>query len=267
MFWYNGSIIESNTLELPSDDPGLLYGATVFTTLRVYNGSLDNPLTNWAAHCARLRFSLETFHWRFPNWQQLRQGAELIAAKWPVLRIAIFYDGRELISGRNLPADLTKRQQNGIKAWLAEAPHLQRSLPVHKTGNYLSAWLALQSAQQQGALEAILVDAAGNWLETSTGNLWGWRSGQWFSPPLDGRILPGLTRAQLFSWLEKQGHSVREQPWTPELVQEFEALAYSNCVAEVIPIHTVVSRHRTFTYNPNHIAFQQLQSLFQSSQS
>ncbi len=265
MFWHNGALIESGTLELPVDDPGLLYGATVFTTLRVYNGSLDTPLTNWAGHCDRLRSSLETFHWRFPDWQRLRHGAELMAAKWPVLRMAIFYDGRELIIGRLLPADLAERQQRGIRAWLADAPHFQRSLAAHKTGNYLSAWLALQSAQQQGALEAILVDAAGNWLETSTGNLWGWHSGQWFSPPLSGGILPGLTRSQLFNWLEKQGHSATEEPWTPEFVEGFEAIAYTNCVAEVVPIHTVSSHHRTFTYNPAHPAFEQLQSLFQSN--
>ncbi|MEB3151575.1 MAG: 4-amino-4-deoxychorismate lyase, partial [Sphaerospermopsis sp.] len=47
MYWYCGKLIESKTLELNINDPGLLFGATVFTTLRVYDHSLDHSLTNW----------------------------------------------------------------------------------------------------------------------------------------------------------------------------------------------------------------------------
>jgi 4-amino-4-deoxychorismate lyase len=44
--------------------------------------------------------------------------------------------------------------------------------------------LAKANAQKLNTQEAILVDAAGNWLETSTGNLWGWRDGSWWTPAL-----------------------------------------------------------------------------------
>ncbi|MHC5721288.1 MAG: aminotransferase class IV, partial [Nostoc sp.] len=53
IFWYDGKLIKSQTLELNINDPGLLYGATIFTTLRVYNNSLDSSLTNWLSHCDR----------------------------------------------------------------------------------------------------------------------------------------------------------------------------------------------------------------------
>ena len=84
-------------------------------------------------------------------------------------------DGREWITGRYLPGDLATRQQQGIVGWLADVPIYQRCLASHKTGNYLGAWLALQQTQKYGAREAILIDESGNWLETSTGNLWGWK--------------------------------------------------------------------------------------------
>ncbi|WP_017315071.1 aminotransferase class IV [Mastigocladopsis repens] len=260
IFWYNGKLIESQTLELEIDDPGLLYGATVFTTLRVYNNSLDSRLTYWRSHCDRLKFSLQTFGWRIPDEKRLRQGAQIIMAHFPVLRIAIFPDGREWITGRFLPNNLTKLQNNGIGAILA-ASEFVRCLPAHKTGSYLSAWLAKASAQKLDAQEAILVDAAGNWLETSTGNLWGWRDGSWWTPPLTGGILPGIVRGQLADWLLKQ-QVVREEPWTPELVKGFEAIAYSNSVVETVPIHTVIQPVGKLEYNPHHPCFQQLRMFF-----
>ena len=47
---------------------------------------------------------------------------------------------------------------------------------MHKTGNYLACWLAKNAgAKKVGAQEAILTSDQGEWLETSTGNLWGWK--------------------------------------------------------------------------------------------
>ena len=74
-FWYDGNLITGNTLELAIDDPGLLYGATVFTTMRVYQHSLESRLTNWTEHCDRLSSSLQAFDWQQPNWKQVKLGA------------------------------------------------------------------------------------------------------------------------------------------------------------------------------------------------
>ncbi len=241
IFWYNGKLIHSNTLELAIDDPGLLYGATVFTTLRVYHHSLDSALTNWTEHCDRLLTSIQTFGWQQPEWHRLRQGAEILMSQFPVLRITIFPDGREWITGRFLPVNLTQIQHGGTAAVTVMAGlQFQRCLPAHKTGNYLSAWLAKTSAQQMSAQEAILVDANGNWLETSTGNLWGWQDGSWWTPPLEAGILPGVMRSQLISWLKSHDYQVKEEHWSPDIVQGFEAIAYTNSVVEVVPIHSVV---------------------------
>lgn len=268
MFWYNGNLIQSKNLELAIDDPGLLYGATVFTTLRIYDGSLNSAKTHWIGHCDRLRTSLQTFNWQMPDWERVRQGAEVLKEHFPVLRITIFPDGREWITGRFLPADLSDRTSQGIVAWLADGPEFKRSLAEHKTGNYLSAWLALNQAQKFGAKEAILVEEGGNWLETSTGNLWGWCDGRWWTPPIEAGILPGLMRSQLIAWLKSQNETVGEEPWTAELVEGFEAIAYSNSVVEILPIHTILRSRRSEASThpspgpmpdaqyPNHPAFQ-----------
>ena len=253
--WYNGAAIEQDQIQLSIHDPGLIYGATTYTTLRVYQ-SLDHPLTQWDEHCARLKSTIAAFHWQTPDWNRLRSGAEWMATLYPVLRVVLFPDGREWITGRSLPSDLAQRQQQGVKAWVADA-ELSRSLPQHKTGNYLASWLALQSAHRFDAQEAILVDDAGNWLESSTGTLWGWKNNRWWTPPLSTGILPGLLRSRLISVLNPI-----EQLWNSETVQQFTLIAYTNCVMEVIPIHTVVDRDRNHFYASDHSEFQRLRDFF-----
>jgi 4-amino-4-deoxychorismate lyase len=261
IFWYDGQLVNSSTLELAIDDPGLLYGATVFTTVRVYENSLDSKLTQWDAHCDRLKFSLQSLGWYTPHEQQLRQGAQLMISQFPILRITIFPDGREWITGRELPLDLAQKQRMGIVASVA-SQELQRCLPMHKTGNYLSPWLAKSAAGKLNAQEAILADREGNWLETSTGNLWGWGAGCWWTPPLTAGILPGIMRSQVLQWLQSQQQTVREEPWTMELIKGLEAIAYSNSVVEIIPIHTVIYPSGSLKYNPNHSVWQQLREIF-----
>ncbi len=261
IYWYNGKLILSETIELAIDDPGLIYGATVFTTMRVYNNSLSHRLTNWRAHYHRLCSSLQHFGWKIPDEGRLRQGVELMLARFPVLRITVFPDGREWITGRFLPENLSEKQKHGISAWVA-TPELSRSLPDYKTGNYLSAWLAKNNAIRLNVEEAILVDAKGNWLETTTGNLWGWQDGCWWTPPTTTGILPGITRLQLVDWLKQKQLQVREEPWTPDLVKGFEAIATSNSVVEIVPIHTVILPNGRLQYNPYHQNFQQMRGFF-----
>jgi 4-amino-4-deoxychorismate lyase len=261
MYWYNGELIPDNRINLEIHDAGLLYGATAFTTARVYGGSIDHPLTAWQDHLDRLRFSIESFGWESPDWDRVRRGAETIAGTFPVSRIAMFPDGREWIVGRSLPADLEPRQREGIIARVMDNSLYTRSLAEHKTGNYLGAWLASREAIARGAKEAILVDASGNWLETATGNLWGWRDGLWYTPALQTGILGGIARARL---LERLGNRARENAWTAEFIAGLEGLAYSNCVVEVIPIASVSIGSSSIGFERSLEVTRELQKYFES---
>ena len=256
-YWYNGQYYSGDTLSLDIRNPALLYGATVFTTLRVYDYCLTHPETAWDAHCDRLLQSLRHFQWSEPDWAQVRAGADRLALDFPVLRVTLFPDGQELILGRSLPEDLLQRQQQGIAVWIADASY-QRSLPAHKTGNYLACRQILQLAKTQGAEEAVLISSQGHWLETSTGNLWGWTQNTWWTPPLNGSILPGVMRSQLLQRLRRQGRRVCQQPWTPDVARQFETLAYSNAVVRWLPIHTVVSGQIRLSYDPSHPVLREL---------
>ena len=249
MYWYDGRIVDSEKIELNVNAIALSYGATVFTTMRVYEKSLSHPLTFWQAHCDRLYSSLKAFNWEQPDWNRLKQGASALLAYFPVLRMVIFPDGKEWVTGRNLPSDLTQRQSQGIIAWVATDDLYRRELPQHKTGNYLGAYLARNKALSLDAQEAILVDPQDNWLETSTGNLWGWRDGCWYTPSLEAGILPGIKRSHLLKYLQDNNIPVKENFWTPNFVDTLEAISYSNCVVDIIPIKQVLNQDNVANYS------------------
>ena len=247
MYWYDGELVNSRQIKLNIDAPELCYGATVFTTMRVYEQSLKYNLTHWQAHCDRLANTLKAFDWRQPDWNLLEQGVLALLNYFPVLRIAVFPNGKEWITGRNLPPDLKQRQSQGITAWVAN-DLCQRELAQHKTGNYLGAYLARNKALSLNAREAVLVNRQGNWLETSTGNLWGWRDDCWYTPSLNSGILPGIKRSHLLARLQNNNILVEENIWTPEFVTTLEAIFYSNCVVELIPIVRVVEKDNITNY-------------------
>lgn len=249
-FWYSGAWHVGSQIPIAISDPGLLYGATVFSTLRIY-GTLADASTAWPAHQTRLHQSLQDFGWDMPDWQQVEHGIQTVAEFHPVIRVTLFPDGREWITGRPLPVDLIQRQRQGIVAWVMDQSVGERSLPQHKTGNYLTPWFGLRQARQQQAQEAILVDAQGNWRETCTGNLWGWAAGTWYTPPLDSGILPGITRDRLIRGLRWQNKKVIECHWDQALIERFTVVAYSNCVVEVVPIRTILRNSETLQYQHN----------------
>jgi 4-amino-4-deoxychorismate lyase len=240
MFWYDGQAQPGDTINLSITDPGLLYGATVFSTVRVYE-NLAQPRSAWNAHTNRLQQSILAFGWVEPDWARLRCGADWLALDYPVLRVTIFPDGREWITGRSLPSDLHERQTQGITAKIITNAG-SRSLGSHKTGNYLTSWLGREMNAGQ---EGILTDRQGHWRETLTGNLWGWADGTWYTPPLMGdlEILPGIERDRLIQVLRchngKYDRVDDRTVWDESLISRLTILAYSNCVVEVVPIHTV----------------------------
>jgi branched-subunit amino acid aminotransferase/4-amino-4-deoxychorismate lyase len=237
-YWYRGCWCAASQLSIDYDHPALLYGASIFTTMRRYQGDLEHPLTMWAAHRDRLQQSITALGWVAPDWSQVLAG--IAAVTQPIIRIAIFPQGEEFIFGRELPADLIDQQQRGVTAQLVAG--LDRSLPQHKTGNYLAPWLA----KRQAGCEAILVDSRGRWLETSTGSLWGWDGQDFYSPAASTGILPGIARDYLVQWLQSRGKIVNEQPWDagttlddsaqPNLCERLLAVAYSNCGVQLVPI-------------------------------
>lgn len=86
-----------------------------------------------------------------------------------------------------------------------------------------------QQAQDGGADDGIVIGSDGAVLETAVGNLWLWLDGEWVTPALDGRVLPGVARALLLAAANGRLR-VREQRCGLDDLHRARLLAVSNAV-------------------------------------
>ena len=90
--------------------------------------------------------------------------------------------------------------------------------------------LVRQQAQDGGADDGLVVGADGHVLEAALGNLWLRFADGWVTPPLDGRVLPGIARGLLLERARATGLPVHERPVGLGDLHAAAALAHSNAV-------------------------------------
>ena len=105
-----------------------------------------------------------------------------------------------------------------------------------KTVNLLPRILAFEHAFQADAAEALWVDPDGFVREGLSCNVFAWRSGTLTTPPLTGRILPGITRSAVLTLARRAGLTVAEAriPLT-RLLNADEAFICST-TREIVPV-------------------------------
>jgi branched-subunit amino acid aminotransferase/4-amino-4-deoxychorismate lyase len=89
---------------------------------------------------------------------------------------------------------------------------------------------ALAQARAAGADEALLVDAAGWVLEAANANVLALVRGAPCTPPLDGRIVPGIARALLLEGLAARGTPMRERALHRDELREAAGVWITNAV-------------------------------------
>jgi para-aminobenzoate synthetase/4-amino-4-deoxychorismate lyase len=208
----------------PKPDPA--HG--VFTTILVVDGA---PVA-MADHLARLEASTEAVY-----------GTQLPTATEDEARDRA--EGLEL--GR---LRLTYRPDDaGLDI---EATDLDRSLhfptqPISLVAHQVSGGLGRHKWVDRGMLptaspgEAPLLIDGDEVLEAAWANVFATRDGALFTPPLDGRILPGVTRATIIELAHDQGVSVTEQPLPIEELKQADEAFLTNSTRGIESVGVVDS--------------------------
>lgn len=84
--------------------------------------------------------------------------------------------------------------------------------------------------------DPLLVDQDGTVLETGRANVFVVRGGVVTTPPVDGRILPGVMRARVLSALRTAGVEVRERPFTVQDCVEASEVFVTNALRGARPV-------------------------------
>jgi para-aminobenzoate synthetase/4-amino-4-deoxychorismate lyase len=98
----------------------------------------------------------------------------------------------------------------------------------------LSSPAAPPGPDQAAGEHLLLVDTSGDVLETDRGNVFAVLDGVLCTPPADGRLLPGVTRAAILRLAGDLGISVKETPLTLDMLAAATEVFAANAVHGVI---------------------------------
>jgi para-aminobenzoate synthetase/4-amino-4-deoxychorismate lyase len=96
----------------------------------------------------------------------------------------------------------------------------------------------------------LLTDETGELLETDRGNVFAVMDGVLLTPPADGRLLPGVTRAAVLR--AAHGHGIRtgQKPLTLDELAQATEVFVTNSVAGVLPVAAVEAMRRAWRPGP-----------------
>jgi branched-chain amino acid aminotransferase len=221
----DGVVSPEGRVSLDADDSGLLVGQGVFETLRTYHGV---PFAV-SAHLERLAASAAALGVPMPSTDrltaELHQAAGARAGE-SVVRVTLTGGGCRIVRAGPLPpiadgyACATRRWQPS--PWLpGTIKHISRA----------NSFVAVAGSE---ADEVLWVDGDDCLLEGTRSNVFAVRNGRLWTPPIDGRFLAGVTRAQMIAVARELGIEVIEAP-LPRTA-EVDELYLSSTLKELSPI-------------------------------
>lgn len=120
-------------------------------------------------------------------------------------------------------------------------PEHSISLRLHPVSGGLGAhkWADRATLPASGKGEAALLVDGDEVLEADRANVFAVRKGTVFTPPLDGRILPGVTRATTIDLARKEGFEIIESALTLEQLRQSEEVFLTNSIRGIESIGSV----------------------------
>jgi branched-chain amino acid aminotransferase len=246
--WLNDNLIPRDQARVSVDDRGFLYGDGFFETLRAEAGK---PLF-FGEHLERLYASARAF--RLPldeslPWEE-RLG-EVLAANGlnrGTARVKILVS-RGAAAGLGLPGGTSPTLVIWAQAytpppaaeyaagWPAVTFPERRAtfLGRYKSLNYLFYLAARQYALDQGAREAVILEADGSVSEAAAASLIFAREGRYFTPEAPS-ALPGVTLAMLSRALARQGISLKALATTLAQLCQADGVWLANSLMGLMPV-------------------------------
>jgi branched-chain amino acid aminotransferase len=236
---------------LSAGQVGLLSGWGVFSTLRVAGG----VLFAWERHWARILRDAAAFRVPVPAdseavRRQLLRLVEANGAQNSTLRIAIVRNGGGMWANPKpeRPSDLialtadSKDWGEGVKlAYQANARYAASPFSGTKILSWSMNLTWLETAQQRGFDEVILLNENGEVAECTSANIFAARGDEVWTPPLASGCLPGITREVLLECCAP-GIRLTEQVLKPEDLETADEVFITSTTRDLLPVVQIEGR-------------------------
>lgn len=246
--WKNGIFIPLSKATVPLLTHSLHYGSAVFEGIRFYNTARGPAAFRLRDHIARLFFSAKTMGMRIPFSQKTLESAILALIKKNELtsgyiRPLVYYGEKMGLLPMGAPLHVAiacwpwgkylTKETVAVKTSSFMRVHPRTSVMNAKiSGNYANSILASLEAHQKGYDEALFLDHKGNIAEGPGENIF-FVKGKTISTPLEGSILPGITRNSIMTIAKDLSYTVKEQTIKPKDLKKFDEAFFCGTAVEV----------------------------------
>jgi branched-chain amino acid aminotransferase len=245
----NGLITGPGEAKIPVLDHGLLFGDSVYETLRTYGGK---PFL-FSRHFARLEHSANAVHLKLP-WSKsetLSQIARTCVTGECRVRLMVTRGVGEVSADPETCVDpsviiitvplLPPPEQaytEGVDVVISSVRRSGRFADI-KTGSLIHQVLARHEANSKNAYEAILLTADEKLSDGITSNIYMVREGRILTPARDAGIVEGITRAVVLDLAREGGFQVEEGLFGIEEISRADEMFLTSTTREVVPISRV----------------------------
>ena len=233
-------------------DQGFLFGASVYETIRTYDGvpfvlerHLERLRESAEALGIDIDVSTETLTERIHATLEDAGNAEssirvVISAGVGAIdyRTGSARKPTVVIIVRPLPDYPESLYCEGAKAAFATVMRASTGnlSPRIKSSNLLNNMMALRQAHDKGAYEALLLNARGEVCEGSMSNVFIVRDGVITTPPLSSGLLEGITREHVIVIAQANSIEFEEKTCTPEDLLGADEVFITASARQVVPI-------------------------------
>ncbi len=247
MAWVGDRLVPRDEATVPLDDFGARYGAACFETMLARGGivfRLD-------AHLDRLVLGLRGMGVDPPTAGIVRKAIEATLAanglRDASLRLVVsagsgYRPDLDAVSSPlmtltadPLPPPPRPPRLRVVSIRLDE----RRPLREAKTANFLPYLLARREARQAGAVDALLLNHAGDVAEAATANIFALVDDILVTPAIESGPLAGITRAALIEVARTLSIPVAERRIPLEDIARAEAVVLTSSIAGVVPVASV----------------------------
>lgn len=250
--WLNGDMLSADEARIAPSDRGLLLADGLFETLLARDGHiirLDEHITRLLEGAAILRIPSPF------TAQDLRTAAletleanSLTDAARASLRMTLTRGA----AGRGLAVPATPTPTLMVTASATPAPARGLSVMVStvhklatspasplKTLNYTDNVMARLEADEAGADEALMQSAGGGIACATVGNVFAVVAGTLVTPPDDGAIRAGITRADVITLARNTGLTVEETALGIDALKSADEVFLTNSLWGICPVTSV----------------------------
>ena len=249
---HNDSIQEASALSLSPGQVGLLSGWGVFSTLRV----ADGVLFAWERHWARIARDAKALHVPLPAdsgkvHRKLLDLVEANQAYHSTLRIAIVRNGGGMWAGPSngrtsdliaLTAQSKEWGDTVNLAWVHHGRHAASQFAGAKILSWAMNLTWLESAQNRGFDEVILLNERGEVAECTSANIFIANGSQVWTPPLSSGCLPGITREVLLSEIRVPEILIGEKTLMPSDLESADEVFITSTTRDLLRVTQIEDR-------------------------